>query len=158
MIDQSNPTVVHLPFFVAVLTRLKRLFPRHEDMGSGRDRSLHNTGNPSPGDLDRSADNDAVLVITSDAAFVVSPDEGSAVEHFVLRIDDAEVRAEIRAMIDHIETLTLLAPGMESDADIQDARRAVARWCPWDEKRETALSHVAMTAIQIAERRLGIGF
>ncbi|MCG5241418.1 hypothetical protein ACIU1J_27780 [Azospirillum doebereinerae] len=63
----------------------------------------------------------------------------------------------LRALAERDETLTPLAPDMVSAADIQEACRTVAGWCRLEVKRETALFYAATTAIQIAERRLGVG-
>lgn len=148
---ERSPRAVLWPLFAAAVTLLKRLLLRHRAHGreGGRDRSLHRTIAPLLDDSGQPVDDGVTVVGT------VEPE--SMPDFHRLPITDVEIREKIRALVDHDETLTPLAPDMVSDADIRDACRTVAGWCCLDVRRETALFYAAVTTIQIAERRLGIG-
>ncbi len=165
---ERSPRVVRLPLLAAAVTLLKRLLLRHRAPGreGGRDRSLHPTIGPFPDESGQPVDDDTTIVVTGEAVFVVPPARESVSGNLAPEavpdphqrpITDVEIREKIRALVDHDVTLTPLAPDMVSDADIQDACRTVAGWYCLEVKRETALFYAAVTAIRIAERRLGIG-
>ncbi len=156
---ERSPWVVRLPLFAAAMTLLKRLLGRHQasSRDGGRDLSLYRTIGSVPEDSGQPVGDGATLVVAGKPVIGTVVPEAVPDAHR-LPITDGVIREKIRALIDHDETLTPLAPDMVSDADIQDACRTVAGWCCLDVRRETALFYASVTAIQIAERRLGIGF
>lgn len=181
MTDPSAPMVVRLPVAVGGLTPFERLLLVRL-VQAGTDRSgllLHgaldawNGTAVSPDERAAvlacvetagavAAGARVVLVITADGVFLVAlkgavsserPDAPS--ETALPALAEADVRAEIRIMIEADAMLTTLSPEMVSDADIHEACRTVMGRPRLDDEEGTALFQAALAAIRAAERRLG---
>ncbi|MBP2231958.1 hypothetical protein J2847_005281 [Azospirillum agricola] len=180
MTDSSAPMIVRLPVAVGGLTPFERLLLARLAW-AGADRSgllLHaaldarNGTAVSPDEraavlacvetVGAAAGARQVLVITADGVFLVAlkgaisserPDAPS--EAAFLPLAEADVRAEIRIMIEADAMLTTLSPEMVSDADIHEACRTVMGRPRLDDEEGTALFQAALAAIGAAERRLG---
>ena len=96
--------------------------------------------------------NDILEEFLAEASDVTESD--SLRQHVLLRLDEASVKAEIGVVIETDETLTNLADGMISDADIHAACLAVADHTDLAEERGAAVFRAALAAIREAERRL----
>ncbi|WP_049976165.1 hypothetical protein [Azospirillum sp. B506] len=181
MTDPSTPMVVRLPVAVDGLPPFERLLlARLAWAGADRSGLLLHAALDARNGVAVSPDERAavlacveasgaaaagakqVLVITADGVFLVAPkgavpsERSDAVSEAALpALAEADVRAEIRTLIEADATLTTLAPEMVSDADIHEACRTVMGRPRLEQGEGTALFQAALAAIRVAERRLG---
>lgn len=83
-------------------------------------------------------------------AAAAAPSFGS---HVLLRLSEEHVRAEIGHMIETDETLTTIAAGAVTDADIRTGCLLVVEQTDLREERGSAVYRAALAAIREAERR-----
>ena len=74
--------------------------------------------------------------------------------HVLLRLHEAKVRAQIAQIIETDETLTPIAAGAVTDADIRAGCIVVAERMDLQEEQDSAVFKAALAAIHEAEQRL----
>ncbi len=74
--------------------------------------------------------------------------------HVLLRLHEAKVRAQIAQIIEADETLTLIAAGAVTDADIRAGCISVVERTSLTEEQDSAVFKAALAAIREAEQRL----
>jgi hypothetical protein len=74
--------------------------------------------------------------------------------HVLLRLHEAKVRAQIAQIIETDETLTLIAAGAVTDADIRAGCLVVVERMELTEAQDSAVFKAALSAIHEAEQRL----